>query len=155
MAPHLKMGEGGDTWMAMISGAGGGPKVMLAWIAAGWVLLVIVFVVVERVFLKHWTKKVALPPPMPFVKGPVGLLSDGYGYRGGGCIDMYGGGEDFRGLRGVGGGGGEISAFAPATPSNGGGGGGMNANPIMSGSHWSVVDLSQTPEARRSKSLSS
>ncbi|KAK3823630.1 MAG: hypothetical protein J3R72DRAFT_342765, partial [Linnemannia gamsii] len=27
-----------------------GPKMMLAWIAAGWVLLVIVFVVVERVF---------------------------------------------------------------------------------------------------------
>jgi hypothetical protein len=151
MAPHLKVGEGGDTWMAMMSGVGGGPKVMLAWIAVGWVLLVIVFVVVERVFLRHWTKKVALSLPMPFLKRPAGLLSDGYGYRGGGGMDMHGGGGEFRSLRGVGG---EMGAFAPATPSSGDGGG-MYTNPTMSGSHWSVVDLSQTPEARRCKPLSS
>lgn len=146
MSPHLKMGEGGEnTWMVMRE-AGGGPKVMLAWIAAGWVLLVIVFVVVERVFLRHWTKKVAVAPvPVQFVMRSqpvgVGLLADGYGgYRG---LDMFG--------RGVGGG--EMGGFAPATP--GGGGGGMYTNPGITGSHWSVVDLSQTPEARRSKALSS
>ncbi|KAG0327945.1 hypothetical protein BG000_000711 [Podila horticola] len=49
MAPHLKMEH---AWMV-----GGGPKVMLAWIAAGWVLLIIVFFVAERVFLRQWTKK--------------------------------------------------------------------------------------------------
>ncbi|KAG0330587.1 hypothetical protein BG004_002075 [Podila humilis] len=49
MAPHLKMGP---AWTV-----GGGPKVMLAWIAAGWVILIIVFCVVERVFLLKWTKK--------------------------------------------------------------------------------------------------
>ncbi|KAF9957949.1 hypothetical protein BGZ72_001121 [Mortierella alpina] len=49
MAPHLKMGSG---WSL-----GGGPKAMLAWIAAGWVILVIAFVFVDRVFLRHWTKR--------------------------------------------------------------------------------------------------
>ncbi|CAO3572761.1 unnamed protein product [Mortierella alpina] len=49
MAPHLKMGSG---WSL-----GGGPKAMLAWIAAGWVILVIVFVFVDRVFLRHWAKR--------------------------------------------------------------------------------------------------
>ncbi|KAF8940632.1 hypothetical protein BGZ47_007676 [Haplosporangium gracile] len=147
MAPHMKMGEGeGGTWMVM-SGAGGGPKVMLAWIAAGWVLLVIVFVVVERVFLRHWTKRVALPPPIPLVMSqpPVGLFAEGYGYRG---MDMFGGGDG-----GVGGVGGELGAFAPTTP--GGGGSGMYTNPGISNSHWSDVNLSQTPEARRGKALSS
>ncbi|KAF9155476.1 Vacuolar protein sorting-associated protein 20 [Linnemannia schmuckeri] len=146
MAPHLKMGEGEEgTWMVM-GGAGGGRKVMLAWIVAGWVLLVIVFVVVERVFLRHWTKKVAHPPPIPFVirsQPPAGLFAEGCGYRG---MDMFGG----RG--GVGSIGGELGAFAPATP---GGGGGMYTNPGMSSSHWSVVDLSQTPETRRGKAPSS
>ncbi|KAF9091947.1 hypothetical protein BGX23_004781, partial [Mortierella sp. AD031] len=139
MAPHLKMGP---AWMV-----GGGHKVMLAWIVAGWVLLVIVFVLVERVFLRHWTKKVAVVP-VP-VRPPVALLSDGYGGHYRGCGDMYGG-PDFRSLRGEGVGG-EVSGFEPAVP----GPGGMNTNPTMSGSHWSVVDLSQTPEARRSKGLNS
>ncbi|KAF9575262.1 hypothetical protein EC968_003903 [Mortierella alpina] len=49
MAPHLKMGSG---WSL-----GGGPKVMLAWIAAGWVILIIMFVLVDRVFLRHWAKR--------------------------------------------------------------------------------------------------
>ncbi|KAF9354451.1 hypothetical protein BGX26_007701 [Mortierella sp. AD094] len=49
MAPHLKMGH---TWTV-----GGGPKVMLAWIASGWAILIIVFVVVDRVFLRHWMQK--------------------------------------------------------------------------------------------------
>ncbi|GJJ76198.1 hypothetical protein EMPS_08557 [Entomortierella parvispora] len=49
MAPHLKLGH---AWTV-----GGGPKVMLAWIAAGWAILIIVFVVVDRVFLKQWTKR--------------------------------------------------------------------------------------------------
>ncbi|KAG0072358.1 hypothetical protein BGZ89_006841 [Linnemannia elongata] len=148
MSPHLKMGEGAgeNSWMVM-GKAGGGPKVMLAWIAAGWVLLVIVFVVVERVFLRHWTKKVAVVPvPVQFVMRSqpvgVGLLADGYGgYRG---LDMFG--------RGVGGG--EMGGFAPVTPGVGGGGG-MYTNPGIAGSHWSVVDLSQTPEVRRSKVLNS
>ncbi|KAF9324494.1 hypothetical protein BGZ91_002920 [Linnemannia elongata] len=148
MSPHLKMGKGTgeNSWMVM-GKAGGGPKVMLAWIAAGWVLLVIVFVVVERVFLRHWTKKVAVVPvPVQFVMRSqpvgVGLLADGYGgYRG---LDMFG--------RGVGGG--EMGGFAPATPGVGGGGG-MYTNPGIAGSHWSVVDLSQTPEVRRSKVLNS
>lgn len=146
MSPHLKMGEGDgeNTWIVM-GEAGGGPKVMLAWIAAGWVLLVIVFVVVERVFLRHWTKKVAVVSvPVQYVlrsqQVGVGLLADGYGgYRG---LDMFG--------RGVGGGG-EMGGFAPATP----GGGGMYPNPGIADSHWSVVDLSQTPEVRRSKALGS
>ncbi|KAG0347649.1 hypothetical protein BG005_011963 [Podila minutissima] len=49
MAPHLQMGH---AWTV-----GGGPKVMLAWIAAGWVILIIVFFIAERVFLRQWTKK--------------------------------------------------------------------------------------------------
>ncbi|KAG9326342.1 hypothetical protein KVV02_003693 [Mortierella alpina] len=49
MAPHLKMGSG---WSL-----GSGPKAMLAWIIAGWVILVIVFVFVDRVFLRHWAKR--------------------------------------------------------------------------------------------------
>ncbi|KAG0044764.1 hypothetical protein BGZ83_009968 [Gryganskiella cystojenkinii] len=49
MAPHLKMGH---AWTV-----GGGPKVMLAWIAAGWAILIIVFIVIDRVFLRQWTKK--------------------------------------------------------------------------------------------------
>ncbi|KAF9290104.1 Vacuolar protein sorting-associated protein 20 [Mortierella alpina] len=49
MAPHLKMGSG---WSL-----GGGPKAMFAWIAAGWVILVLGFVFVDRVFLRHWTKR--------------------------------------------------------------------------------------------------
>ncbi len=49
MAPHLKMGSG---WSL-----GGGPKAMLAWIAAGWVILVIVFVFVDRMLLRHWAKR--------------------------------------------------------------------------------------------------
>ncbi|KAI8599336.1 hypothetical protein EDD21DRAFT_433387 [Dissophora ornata] len=52
MAPRLKMGH---AWAV-----GGGPKVMLAWIAAGWVILIIIFVVVDRVFLRRWTKKDAM-----------------------------------------------------------------------------------------------
>ncbi|KAF9910385.1 hypothetical protein EC991_006650 [Linnemannia zychae] len=145
MAPHLKMGLG---WMVV----GGGPKVMLAWIAAGWVLLVIVFVVVERVFLRHWTKKVAPTAVSHIVVRPLLPSSDGYGYRGGGGgVDLYGG-PMFRNLQG--GGGGEMGAFAPATPGGGAGTSGLSINLAMSGSHWSVVDLSQTPEARR-KSLGS
>ncbi|KAF9117129.1 Vacuolar protein sorting-associated protein 20 [Mortierella sp. AM989] len=49
MAPHLNMGH---AWTI-----GGGPKMMLAWIAAGWAILIIVFVVVDRVFLRHWIQK--------------------------------------------------------------------------------------------------
>lgn len=56
MAPHLKMGH---AWTA-----GGGPKVMLAWIAAGWVILIIVFFVIERVFLRQWTKKNLVKKPV-------------------------------------------------------------------------------------------
>ncbi|KAF9369984.1 hypothetical protein CPC16_004055 [Podila verticillata] len=56
MAPHLKMGH---AWTV-----GGGPKVMLAWIAAGWVILIIVFFVAERVFLRQWTKKNPVKKPV-------------------------------------------------------------------------------------------
>ncbi|KAG0020488.1 hypothetical protein BGZ81_009309 [Podila clonocystis] len=56
MAPHLKMGH---AWTV-----GGGPKVMLAWIAAGWVILIIVFFVAERVFLRQWTKKNLIKKPV-------------------------------------------------------------------------------------------
>ncbi|KAF9432640.1 Vacuolar protein sorting-associated protein 20 [Entomortierella beljakovae] len=49
MAPHLKMGH---SWSI-----GGGPKVMLAWIATGWAILIVVFVLVDRVFLRHWIQK--------------------------------------------------------------------------------------------------
>jgi hypothetical protein len=151
VAPHLKMGVG---WVVV----SGGPKMMLVWIVTGWVLLVIVFVVVERVFLRHWTKKVAPAHVVSHivVRPTLSSLSPdgyGYGYRGTGGVDLCGGPES-RGFRGAGGlGGGDIGVFAPATP--GTGGGDLSNNPTMSGSYWSIVDLTQTPEVRRSKGLGS
>ncbi|KAF9971534.1 hypothetical protein BGZ73_005520 [Actinomortierella ambigua] len=49
MAPNLNMGH---AWLIS-----GGPKVVLAWIAAGWFLLIIVFMGSERIFLRSWTRK--------------------------------------------------------------------------------------------------
>ncbi|KAF9579297.1 hypothetical protein BGW38_004503 [Lunasporangiospora selenospora] len=53
MAPRLKMSQ--NAWTIA-----GGPKVMLACIAAGWAILVIVFVVVDRVFLRRWSRRSVL-----------------------------------------------------------------------------------------------
>ncbi|KAG0307832.1 hypothetical protein BGZ98_009692 [Dissophora globulifera] len=61
MAPRLTMGH---AWAV-----GGGPRVMLAWIAAGWVILVIVFIGADKVFLRHWTKKTLTDSPDNFSQG--------------------------------------------------------------------------------------
>ncbi|KAG0327555.1 hypothetical protein BGZ99_007393 [Dissophora globulifera] len=61
MAPRLTMGH---AWAV-----GGGPRVMLAWIAAGWVILVIVFIGADKVFLRHWTKKTLTDSPENFSQG--------------------------------------------------------------------------------------
>ncbi|KAG0243442.1 hypothetical protein BGX31_010725 [Mortierella sp. GBA43] len=48
MVPRLNMGH---AWAI-----GTDPKVMLVWIVSGWVILVVVFVVADKTFLRHWTK---------------------------------------------------------------------------------------------------
>ena len=90
MAPHLKLGH---AWTV-----GGGPKVMLAWIAAGWAILIIVFVVVDRVFLRQWTKKNSWMSDYQFLghQGPntLGNPSGAGGNGGGGNMGGGGGGAD-------------------------------------------------------------
>ncbi|KAF9208738.1 Vacuolar protein sorting-associated protein 20 [Haplosporangium sp. Z 27] len=145
MAPHLKMGY---AWTV-----GGGLKVILAWIATGWIILIIVFVVGDRVFMRHWMQKKRLRP----------AATDAYGFHpDGGLRASLSYGQDRQCSQD------ERTMTAPgaenmsetsessqylnsrqtveATAAE------VAVTPIASGSHWSIVDLGESSNATGNRS---